>query len=101
MVADFVGCQLAFEIDDAQKILLTKDDLRRPAAKQPIMQNVPEPEPAATPKTTPEKHYKPFTDTDAAKVNLQELLTNIRYQLDIATIYGNDVLSALLSEAKD
>ena len=29
MVADFVGCQLAFEIDNAQKVLLTKDDLRK------------------------------------------------------------------------
>ena len=32
MVADFVGCQLAFEIDNAQKVLLTKDDLRKPTA---------------------------------------------------------------------
>lgn len=31
MIADFVGCQLAFEIDNAQKVLLTKDDLRKPA----------------------------------------------------------------------
>ena len=34
MVADFVGCQLAFEIDNAQKVLLTKDDIRRPAAPE-------------------------------------------------------------------
>ena len=34
MVADFVGCRLAFEIDNAQKVLLTKDDLRKPAASE-------------------------------------------------------------------
>ena len=32
MVADFVGCQLACAIAHAQKVLLTKDDLRKPAA---------------------------------------------------------------------
>lgn len=32
MVADFVNCQLAFEIDNTQKVLLTKDDLRKPIA---------------------------------------------------------------------
>ena len=32
MVADFVNCQLAFEIDNTQKVLLTKDDLRNPIA---------------------------------------------------------------------
>ena len=34
IVADFVGCQLAFEIDNDQKVLLTKDDLRKPAASE-------------------------------------------------------------------
>lgn len=34
MVADFVDCQLAFEIDNAQKVLLTKDDIRRPVAPE-------------------------------------------------------------------
>lgn len=34
MVADFVDCQLAFEIDNAQKVLLTKDDIRKPAAPE-------------------------------------------------------------------
>lgn len=34
MVADFVGCQLAFEIDNFQKVLLTKDDLRKSATNQ-------------------------------------------------------------------
>ena len=30
MIADFVGCQLAFEMDDTQKIFLTTSDLRNP-----------------------------------------------------------------------
>lgn len=36
MIADFVGCQLAFEMDDTQKIFLTTADLRnpQPAAKE-------------------------------------------------------------------
>ncbi len=69
------------------------------AAKQPIIPNVPEP--TETPTTKPKKHYKPFTTADSAKIDLQELITNICYQLDIATVYGNDVLSALLFEARE
>lgn len=71
-----------------------------PIAEQPIIPNVPKPEPATTPKAKPEKHYKPFTAADAAKIDSQELLANIRYQLDIATAFGNDVLSSLLSKAR-
>lgn len=33
-IADFVGCQLAFEIDDIQKVLLTKDDIRKPTTSE-------------------------------------------------------------------
>lgn len=72
-----------------------------PFAEQSIIPNVPKPEPATTPKSTPEKHYKPFTSMDTAKIDLQELLANIHYQLDIATVYGNDALSALLSQARE
>jgi len=32
MIADFAGCQLAFEMDDSQKILLTTADLRNPSS---------------------------------------------------------------------
>lgn len=31
-IANFVNCQLAFNIDNEQKIILTTDDLRDPAA---------------------------------------------------------------------
>lgn len=36
MIADFVGCQLVFEMDDTQRILLTIADLRNslPSAKE-------------------------------------------------------------------
>lgn len=32
MIADFTNCQLAFEMDDNQKVLLTKEDLRKYSA---------------------------------------------------------------------
>lgn len=36
MITDFVGCQLVFEMDDTQRILLTIADLRNslPSAKE-------------------------------------------------------------------
>lgn len=71
-----------------------------PTAKQPIIYNVPEPEPAATPKAKPGKHYKPFTEADAAKINLQKLWTSVHYQLDISQTYGTDVLTKLLEKAR-
>ncbi|MDL2301040.1 helix-turn-helix domain-containing protein [Lachnospiraceae bacterium OttesenSCG-928-D06] len=30
MIADFLDCQLSFEIDNIQKVILTTDDLRKP-----------------------------------------------------------------------
>lgn len=29
MIADFLGCQLLFEMDNVQKVILTMDDLRK------------------------------------------------------------------------
>jgi len=55
---------------------------------------------AATPKAKPEKHYKPFTESDAAKVDLQKLLTDVRYQLSIMENFGSDILSDLLETAR-
>ena len=46
-----------------------------------------------------EKYYRPFTEAEAAKVDLHELQTNIRYQLDIALTFGEDVLTALLEKS--
>ena len=60
----------------------------------------PEPEPVITPNAAAKKHYKPFTKSDAAKVNLQELQTNIQYQLDIIQTFGIDVLAKLLEKTQ-
>ena len=56
MIADFVECQLAFELDDTQKIFLTLADLRSPASERPASAS-----PAATPAPTesPEQETKP------------------------------------------
>lgn len=47
-----------------------------------------------------ETHYKPFTESDARRIDFPELLHNIRYQIDISDTYGMDVLSTLLEKAK-
>lgn len=46
------------------------------------------------------KHYKPFTAEDAKKINLLELLKNVRYQFDIALTFGENVLIMLLEKAR-
>lgn len=47
-----------------------------------------------------EKHYKPFAEADAERVDLKELLYNVRYQLDIGMTFGSDVLKALMEKAR-
>lgn len=53
----------------------------------------------ATIKNT-EKQYRRFTQKDAAQIDRQRLISDIQYQLDISLEFGSDVLSALLTEAK-
>ena len=55
-----------------------------------------------TPKPPKKKktHYKPFTESDARRIDFPELLHNIRYQIDISDTYGMDVLSTLLEKAR-
>lgn len=50
--------------------------------------------------TKQEKHCKPFTDADARLIDLSELLTNVKYQLDIWETFGKDVLAALMEKAR-
>ncbi len=47
-----------------------------------------------------EKYYKPFTETDEEHINFSELLTNIKYQVNIADTYGIEVLSSLIEKAR-
>lgn len=51
------------------------------------------------PPKKPEKHYKPFTEADARRIDLPELLKNVKYQIDIADTFGMDALTALMEKA--
>ncbi len=46
------------------------------------------------------KPYKPFSKEAAEQIDTGKLLSDFQYQIDIAAVLGNDVLSALLSEAR-
>ncbi len=50
-------------------------------------------------KTSP-KPRRPFTKEAAEQIDTGKLLNDFQYQIDIAAVFGNDVLSALLSEAR-
>lgn len=47
-----------------------------------------------------EKRYRTFTQKDAEQIDRQRLISDIQYQLDISLEFGSDVLSSLLTEAK-
>lgn len=44
--------------------------------------------------------YRAFIDADAKLVDLPELLTNVKYQLEIGETFGMDVLATLLEKAR-
>ncbi len=50
--------------------------------------------------TKPERKFKPFTESDADKVDIARLPKDIRYQMDIIEVYGRDVLASLLDKAR-
>lgn len=47
-----------------------------------------------------EKTNKPFTEEDARRIDLQKLLTDVRYQLNIMENFGSEILSELLETAR-
>lgn len=47
-----------------------------------------------------EKHYLPFTESDAKRIDLDKLLKDIRYQLDVGTAFGDEVLKSLMEKAR-
>ncbi len=55
---------------------------------------------ALTPPRNQEKHYKPFTEADAGRVDLKRLLSDIHYQLEVGTDYGSDVLREQMEKAR-
>ena len=48
----------------------------------------------------PKKHYQPFTESDAKRIDLDKLLKDIRYQLDVGTAFGDEVLKSLMEKAR-
>lgn len=54
----------------------------------------------ATSKTKQEKHYKTFTAEEEKQIDLQELSSNIRYQIDVALKFGENILANLMQKAK-
>lgn len=77
------------------------DRMERDSASQGATQQTPEPQPPKTPAEKPEKHYKPFTEEDARRIDLPELLKNVRYQIDISDTFGMEVLAALMEKARE
>ncbi len=77
--------------DQADKIIISET--------QPAAATCAALEPNHTISSKSEKYYRPFTEAEASNVDLHELQTNIRYQLDIALTFGENVLTALLEKA--
>ena len=74
--------------------------MERDAAGQRATQQTPESQFLKPSTTKPEKHYKPFTEEDEQRIDLPELLKNIRYQIDISDTFGMDVLATLMEKAR-
>ncbi len=55
------------------------DRMEREAIGSRTMQQTPEPQSPKQPAEKPEKHYKPFTEEEARRIDLPELLKNVRY----------------------
>ncbi|MCI9369734.1 MAG: helix-turn-helix domain-containing protein [Lachnospiraceae bacterium] len=53
-----------------------------------------------TPQKKPERKFKPFTESDAKKIDMARLPKDIKYQMDIIEVYGRDVLASLLDKAR-
>lgn len=46
------------------------------------------------------KQFKAFTESDAEKIDMARLPKDVKYQMDIADVYGMDILGSLLDKAK-
>lgn len=76
------------------------DRMERDAAGPETTQQMLEPQSPEPPAKKPEKNYKPFTEEDARRIDLQKLLTDVRYQLNIMENFGSEILSELLETAR-
>jgi putative transcriptional regulator len=89
-ICEYINCQPG---DLMKHISADKNAPDSPAARQPNHQSAPKP-------AKEEKHYRAFTEAGASRVDLQELTTNIKYQLDIGETFGMNVLADLLQNAR-
>lgn len=78
-----------------------------PAANEPELieaadnkKNIPKLDTLTETNKSPEKRYKLFTEAEAKLIDLSELLTNVRYQIDIAETFGMEVLRTLMERAR-
>lgn len=120
-IADFLDCTLAFNIDENQKIILERSDIREnnhksskakgvdtsnrysesigelktEPTKQAIVQNDTKQE------ESPNKHYKQLTDSELSQIDLNRLINDPVYQFDIRDIYGIEQLAKLLEKARE
>ena len=76
------------------------DERMKRDATDSATQQTPEPQSPKPSAKKPEKHYKPFTEEDARRIDLQKLLTDVRYQLNIMENFGSEILSELLETAR-
>lgn len=53
------------------------------------------------PKKEPNKQYKELTDADLSEIDFHRLVNDPVYQIDMASIYGMNVLAELLEKARE
>lgn len=111
-VADFLGCTLAFQMNDNQAITLELSDIRannskafqtkelEPQTVEPIPQKTPLSN--ATPQSeTPQTQYKLLTDVERSKIDIKRLNADIIYQFELGEIYGLEQLKELLYHTEE
>lgn len=109
-ITDSLGWELQCTAPNGQTVVLTMEDIKKtptlaepPAAgpKEPERQQAPEPEQqAASAPRQRQAQYRRFTEAEAAQIDLSRLLTDGRYQMQIAGDFGIDVLNTLAAKAK-
>ena len=107
-ISHSLGWELQCKSPNGQTVSFSLDDLRTPTAttsnkfkteateqyKQPTAKV----EESVTPKE--EYQYRTFTEQEAAKIDLNRLLSDNRYQVEIAMDFGMEVLSTLVNTAR-
>lgn len=88
-------------------LLSTPNELEQkpntPAANEPVLieaayvkEDIPKLDTLMETSQSTQKRYKLFTEAEAKLIDLSELLTNVRYQIDIAETFGMKILRTLM-----